>query len=649
MTTRHLLFAASLLAAAHIAYAQGLIDGKTNLIVNGGAEAGTAGTPTTLVASIPGWTRSGNANVLPYGLTGRVLLSDPAPPDHGFNYFVGATDNHVSTLTQDIDVSSGASTISGGNVKYTASVYLGGIAGDSVPQVTVAFKNANGQTFSSATLGPAGFNGAWAGLSLQQQIGLVPPGAARITVTLSLNNAYAVADSLSLVLNTLGPPPVLGRNLVVNPGAEAGPSAPPHTSTALYVPGWSTANRTSVAPYGGTGWIAVSDLGPADRGVNLFCGGDPGSTMYQDIDVSPAVALIDSPPGVTYEISAWLGAAVGATSPTLTYTFFDWTGTQLAPTAQLGPISHTGAGLIEASHSDTLPPGTRRVHIALSFPNYFYVADDINFTLAAPPGPPVIISSTHPGIESASGFGGLSAIAPGTWIEIYGAYLTSSPLRNNCPGVPGSCWTGADFNNGVGPTSLDGVSVSIGGAAAFIDYTSPAQVNALVPSDAPVGPSMITLTNSSGISDPFPIYVNQTEPGLLAPPGTFVINGKQYVAALFSDGSFALPQNAIPGVASRPAKAGETITFYGIGFGPVIPDFPAGTVVTQQNTLKTPLQFLFGNTAVTPGYFGLAPSFTGLYQFNVVVPNVGANNALPISINLGGVKGSQTLYIAVQN
>ncbi|MGA1996749.1 MAG: hypothetical protein ABSH45_13310 [Bryobacteraceae bacterium] len=42
------------------------------------------------------------------------------------------------------------------------------------------------------------------------------------------------------------------------------------------------------------------------------------------------------------------------------------------------------------------------------------------------------------------------------------------------------------------------------------------------------------------------------------------------------------------------------------------------------------------------------PSFTGLYQFNVVVPNVAANGALPISFSLGGVKGTQTLFIAVQ-
>ena len=109
-----------------------------------------------------------------------------------------------------------------------------------------------------------------------------------------------------------------------------------------------------------------------------------------------------------------------------------------------------------------------------------------------------------------------------------------------------------------------------------------------------------------------------------------------------------MPQNAIAGVASRPANVGETVTIYGVGFGPVSDGTTAGTVATGQNSLTTPLQLLFGTTPAAVSYYGLAPSFTGLYQFDVVIPNVSANTAMPISINLGGVPGSQTLYIAVQ-
>ena len=628
-----------LLAAVPLVQAQGILG--TNLIVNGNAEAGPAGTSiANITGSIPGWARTENANVLPYNVTGLLLTTDPAPPDHGFQYFAsGGTSGKPSTLTQDIDVSSVASMIGGGNVKYTASAYLGSLVGANVAaQVTVDFKNAGGQVLSTATLGPRGF--PVNGMSLQQQVGLVPAGTVRITVTLTLNSVSgvrpAVADSLTLVLNTLGTSPgsVLGANLVVNGDAEAGPSNP-LPATALYIPGWSSkTSPTTVEPYGATDSIAVSASGPTDRGVKLFCGSSIANNddAYQDIDVSPAAALIDSGK-VTYEVSAWLGSTT-ASSPTLTYIFFDWSGLQLAPTAQLGPTSHSGAGLVETSHSGTLPSGTRRVHISLTFTNYRFVADDISFTLSVP-GLPVI---TPAGVLSAGAFGGFSSIAPGSWIEIYGTNLAPSTQS----------WQGSDFVNGVAPTSLAGVKVSIGGRAAFIDYVSPSQIDALIPSDVPTGTASLTVTDSTGVSDGFAIAVNATEPGLLAPPA-FLVGGKQYLAALSADGSFAIPQNAISGLASRPAKPGDTLIVYGIGFGPVSGGFTAGTLVDQQNSLTTPVHFFFGTTEATVSYDGLAPSFTGLYQFNVVVPNVAANDAVPISFSLGDVNGSQTLYIAVQN
>jgi uncharacterized protein (TIGR03437 family) len=648
-----LLCGLALLVTVEKASAQGILG--SNLILNGDAESGAAGTTTAAVASIPNWTRAtGNANVLPYTIVGYLVSTDPAPPTHGFNYFAGDPKaGGASSLTQDIDVSSGASSINGGNVKFTASVYLGSAKGTGLAptsQMAVAFKNAGGQTFTTVTVGPLGYNGD--GLQFQEQIGLVPSGTVTITVTLTLNSgcenaaecAWGAADNLSLILNTLGTTPgtVLGANQVVNGGAEAGPGVV-HTATTAYIPGWATENGASVAPYGGTNWIQTTDPGPADRGVNLFVG--PGS-MYQDLDVSAAGTLIDAGQ-VTYNVSAWLGSLAGTVAPTLTYTFYNWAGTQLAPTAQLGPPTKTGTALIETNFSGTLPAGTRRVHIVVTFPGDDSMADDINFTLAAPGGPPVI--SPSPGVVSAGAYGAFTSIAPGSWIEIYGTYLTSSPLRGNCAGFAGSCWATTDFSNGVAPTSLDGVTVSIGGQLAFIDYTSPGQINAQVPSNAPTGSVLVTVSNANGTSDGFPIIVNPTEPGLLAPPA-FTISGKQYVAALFSDGAtYAIPTNAISGVPSRPAHVGETVTIYGIGFGPVTGGITAGEIVPQTNSLTATMAIEFGTTQAIPSYDGLVPSFVGLYQFNVTVPTVTPNNAEPLSFTLGGTKGTQTLYIAVQN
>jgi uncharacterized protein (TIGR03437 family) len=247
-------------------------------------------------------------------------------------------------------------------------------------------------------------------------------------------------------------------------------------------------------------------------------------------------------------------------------------------------------------------------------------------------------------VISASGFGGFAGVAPGGWIEIYGSNFSSTTRQ----------WGGADFTGNNAPTSLDGVQVSIGGQKAFVEYISPGQVNAQLPSTIGLGAAQLTLSNGPATSAGFPVTVTATQPGLLAPASFSVMGGgpfggvqNQYVVAQLPDGTFVLPAGAIPGVASRPAKPGDTIVIYGTGFGPVNLNIPAGQIVTQVNNLVASVQILFGNTSARLSYFGLAPNLIGLYQFNVVVPAVPDNNLTPLTFTLSGAGGAQTLYTAV--
>jgi uncharacterized protein (TIGR03437 family) len=192
--------------------------------------------------------------------------------------------------------------------------------------------------------------------------------------------------------------------------------------------------------------------------------------------------------------------------------------------------------------------------------------------------------------------------------------------------------------------------VSIGGQAAFVDYISPTQVNAQLPSNiATGGVQQLTVANGGTTSEPVNITVNATEPGLLA-SASFKVGANQYVVAQLSDGTYVLPTSAIPGINSRPAHPGETIVIYGVGFGAVTPNIPAGQVVTESNQLVAPFEILFGPTpAPSPlVYFGLAPNLVGAYQFNIVVPTVPDNDLVPLTFTLGGVPGTQTLFTAVR-
>jgi uncharacterized protein (TIGR03437 family) len=250
---------------------------------------------------------------------------------------------------------------------------------------------------------------------------------------------------------------------------------------------------------------------------------------------------------------------------------------------------------------------------------------------------PVIRASQ--GVISAGAYGAFSSIAPATWIEIYGLNLATNH---------GGSWGSTDFTGANAPTLLAGTTVTIGGLQGFVDYATPSQVNVQVPSGVATGLQPVVVTTGGGISIPYAVQVNAIQPGLLAPP-VFQLNGNQYIVALFGDGvTFVLPPGVTNAVPNRRAKPGDTILLYGIGFGPVTPNIPAGQIVEQLNSL-TGFKVSFAGTPATVNYDGLGPNFVGLYQFNVVVPNIAAGDAVPLTFSVGAIGGSQSLVIAVGN
>jgi uncharacterized protein (TIGR03437 family) len=135
---------------------------------------------------------------------------------------------------------------------------------------------------------------------------------------------------------------------------------------------------------------------------------------------------------------------------------------------------------------------------------------------------------------------------------------------------------------------------------------------------------------------------------LLAPPA-FILGGRQHVVALFSGTlTYVLPV-AVPGAVTSRARAGDSITLYGVGFGTVTPDIPAGQIVQQNNALQSAFQIFFAGTPATVTYAGFAPGYVGLYQINVTVPSVAASDTVPLTFTLGGTSGPQNLVIAIQN
>jgi uncharacterized protein (TIGR03437 family) len=240
-------------------------------------------------------------------------------------------------------------------------------------------------------------------------------------------------------------------------------------------------------------------------------------------------------------------------------------------------------------------------------------------------------------VVSASAFNPNAGLAPGAWLEIYGSNLSCTTRG----------WADSDFtNNGQNaPTSLDGIQVTIDGIPAYVDFVSPLQVNVQAPDDPNTGPIQIVLQNSAGASNAVSMTEQAIAPALLAPP-SFQVGGKQYVVAQFPDQTFVGPPGLIGGVNFRPAKVGDVVVIYGVGCGPVTPATPAGVIVPAVNSLQNKPNFRFGQVPATLSYFGLTPGFVGLYQFNLVVPNVTPGD-IQLNVDTGGAALNQTLFITV--
>ncbi len=242
---------------------------------------------------------------------------------------------------------------------------------------------------------------------------------------------------------------------------------------------------------------------------------------------------------------------------------------------------------------------------------------------------PAIVS-----INSAGDYGGFGSFASGSWLEIKGTNLSPTTRQ----------WGGDDFKGSNAPTSLDNVAVSINGNAGFVLYISPGQINAQAPSDSTIGNVQIAVSNCAGTSVPVNLQKQAIVPGMLS-PSVFKVGGKQYLAGVLPDGNYVGNANLISGVAFRPAKPGETIIAYGIGFGAVTPSIAPGIIVGQSNRIPN-LTIAFGTTQAAIAYAGLAPNYVGLYQFNFTVPSV-ADGDYVIDIQTGGQKLAQTLYLTV--
>jgi uncharacterized protein (TIGR03437 family) len=205
-------------------------------------------------------------------------------------------------------------------------------------------------------------------------------------------------------------------------------------------------------------------------------------------------------------------------------------------------------------------------------------------------------------------------VAPGTWVSIFGTELAASVAT--ATSIPLQ-------------TTLNAVSVSIGGIAAPLSYVSPTQINAVVPFEITIPPPSVTpedvmslpvvVTTPAGTSAPLTISLSRDSPGL------FTLNGAGTGTVIALDANFNLLS----------AVGGGPIMLYADGLGPTNPPASSasgGASSEPLNQVVDNVSVFVGETQATVLFAGLAPGFPGIYQLNVI-PNGPISDRVYLQVN----------------
>ncbi len=394
---------------------------------------------------------------------------------------------------------------------------------------------------------------------------------------------------------------------------------------------------TNVDPHNHLNWYAVT-------------GGSVSSALFKSTDGASTFTQLDVPSDEVTSVS------VGAVSSTVYAT---------------GDVKGLGATVLKSTDGgDTWTPLQNGLFTTISgivwadpvdastvfvndsiYPNSFYVSTDggAHFNPSTlPKGPPdcvpgncevpevhdLLFAASIPSPPVVTSVVNGASFRPGvvanSWVTIQGTGL--APKTDD--------WSNS-IVNGALPTSLDGVSVTMGGKPAYVYFISSGQLNVLAP-DVPAGPITVTVTTAGGTS------ANFATTGSIYDPAFFLWPGNQAVATR-TDYSFAAKPGTFAGATTVAAKPGETLILWATGFGPTKPAAPGGVAVPSDQTYATATlpSISIGNIPAAVAGAALAPGSAGLYQIAITVPASLTDGDWPIQATIGFVSSPAGTLLSV--
>lgn len=223
-------------------------------------------------------------------------------------------------------------------------------------------------------------------------------------------------------------------------------------------------------------------------------------------------------------------------------------------------------------------------------------------------------------------------------------------------GGPGRVAGLGDFVNGAFPTELACISVQVTGPGIPnrtlipVTYVSATQINAQLPTFSGTGPITLQLILNPGQTNQITSDIDTYTLQPFAPAFFMLPNSTSIAAQLAGTATVVADPSLIPG--AMPAQPGDIVTLYGTGFGDTNPSVPAGQLATGAAPLLNGVTVTIGSVTLDPSdvlYAGLVPdSISGLYQFNVRIPQSTPNGNIPVSISIGSFQTQTPATIPVQ-
>jgi uncharacterized protein (TIGR03437 family) len=193
--------------------------------------------------------------------------------------------------------------------------------------------------------------------------------------------------------------------------------------------------------------------------------------------------------------------------------------------------------------------------------------------------------------------GDRTAVAPGSIASIYGQGLAQGTAAAGAFPLP---------------TTLAGAAVTVNGIPAPLLYASSGQINFQVPPQTSAGTATVAVNVAGTAVGATAVTVPAAAPGI-----------------------FLIGQNAaaIP----NPVAAGGTVALFVTGLGTVTPPVDAGAAapLNSLSNANATVTATVGGQSAQVLFAGLAPGFAGLYQVNIVVPQL-APGSYPAQIMAGG-------------